>query len=33
MYIMPNNRGYEIDTMQDFEIVSHLMNNELYKKI
>ena len=31
MYIMPNNRGYEVDTESDFKIVSYLMKNDIFR--
>ena len=30
---MPNTRGLDIDTPEDFKIVSYLLKNELYQKI
>lgn len=31
MYIMPDDRGYEVDTKNDFEIVNFLMKNNKFK--
>ena len=33
IYIMPDERGREIDSKADFKIVSYLLKNELFKKI
>lgn len=33
MYIMPSDRGYEVDTENDFKIVKYLMKNDIFKKI
>ena len=33
MYIMPETRGYEVDTENDFKIVSYLMKNDIFRKI
>ena len=33
IYVMPNTRGYDIDTKQDFKIVSYLLKDELFRKI
>tara|TARA_B100000315_G_C14525801_1_gene563764 strand:- start:430 stop:1137 length:708 start_codon:yes stop_codon:yes gene_type:complete len=33
IYVMPEERSYDIDTKNDFKIVSYLMKNELYRKI
>ncbi len=33
IYIMPPERGYDVDSMNDFKIVSYLMKNEIFRKI
>ena len=33
IYIMPPERGYDVDTISDFKIVSYLMKNEIFRKI
>tara|TARA_B110000967_G_C18700508_1_gene467586 strand:- start:94 stop:801 length:708 start_codon:yes stop_codon:yes gene_type:complete len=33
IYIMPEDRGYEVDTKNDFKIVSYLMKNDIFRKI
>lgn len=33
IYVMPNTRGLDIDTPEDFKIVSYLLKNELYQKV
>ena len=30
---MPPERGYDVDSMNDFKIVSYLMKNEIFRKI
>ena len=31
IFVMPDNRGFDIDDEIDFKIVKHFLNNELYK--
>jgi CMP-N,N'-diacetyllegionaminic acid synthase len=33
IYIMPPERGHDVDTINDFKIVSYLMKNEIFRKI
>ena len=30
---MPPERGHDVDTINDFKIVSYLMKNEIFRKI
>ena len=31
IYVMPNNRGFDVDDEIDFKIVNYFLKNELYK--